>query len=84
MGTMNISLPDPMKKFVEEEVSKGGYSTASEYIRAVLREEQKRKAQDKLETLLLKGLESGQPAEMTKEYLNEIRREAHTRLKAKK
>lgn len=84
METMNISLPEPMKKFIEEEVSKGGYSTVSEYIRAVLREEQKRKAQEKLEVLLLEGLESGQPAEMTKEYLDQIRREARKRLKTKK
>lgn len=83
MDTMNISLPEPMKKFVEEEVSKGSYSTVSEYIRAVLREEQKRKAQEKLETFLLQGLESGQPAEMTGEYLDGIRSEARKRLKAK-
>lgn len=84
METMNISLPEPMKKFIEEEVSRGGYSTVSEYIRAVLREEQKRKAQEKLEALLLEGLESGQPAEMTKDYLDEIRREARKRLKAER
>lgn len=84
MQTMNISLPEPMKKFIEEEVSKGGYSTVSEYMRAVLREEQKRKAQEKVEALLVEGLESGHPSELTKEYLNEIRQEARARLKAKK
>ena len=84
MQTMNISLPEPMKKFIEDEVVKGGYSTVSEYIRAVLREEQKKKAQEKLEALLLKGLESGHPSEVTKEYLNDIRREARARLKVKK
>lgn len=84
METMNISLPTPMKKFVEEEVSKGGYSTTSEYIRDILREEQKRKAQEKLEALLLAGMESGRPVEMTKAEWDKVRQKALARLKAKK
>lgn len=84
METMNISLPEPMKRFIEEEVSRGGYSTVSEYIRAILREAQKRKTQEKLEAMLLEGLESGPPTQMTKEYLNKIRQEAQSRLKTKK
>ncbi len=84
METMNISLPEVMKKFIEDAVSQGGYSTASEYIRAVLREEQKRKAQERLESLLLQGLESGQPTEMIKEQWNQLRQKAIARLKAKK
>ncbi|MDO8519299.1 MAG: type II toxin-antitoxin system ParD family antitoxin [Deltaproteobacteria bacterium] len=84
METMNISLPGPMKKFVEDEVSKGGYSTTSEYIRDVLREEQKRKAQEKLEALLLAGMESGRPVEMTKAEWDKVRQKALARLKSKK
>lgn len=84
METMNISLPAPMKKFVEEEVSRGGYSTTSEYIRDVLREEQKKKAQEKLEALLLAGMESGKPVEMTKGEWDKVRQKALARLKAKK
>lgn len=84
METMNISLPTPMKKFVEEEVSKGGYSTTSEYIRDILREEQKRKAQEKLEALLLAGMESGKPVEMTKTEWDKVRQKALARLKSKK
>lgn len=56
----------------------------SEYTCNILREEQKKKAGGKLESLLLKGLESGQPTRMTKEYLDEIRQEARARLKTKK
>lgn len=84
METMNISLPTPMKKFVEEEVSKGGYSTTSEYIRDILREEQKRKSQEKLEALLLAGMESGTPIEMTKAEWDKVRQKALARLKSKK
>jgi antitoxin ParD1/3/4 len=59
--SLNISLPDPMKKFIETEVKHGGYSTPSEYVRALVRAEQKRKAEDRLEALLLEGIESGKP-----------------------
>jgi len=59
--SLNISLPDPMKKFIETEVKRGGYSTPSEYVRALVRAEQKRKAEDRLEALLLEGIESGKP-----------------------
>jgi antitoxin ParD1/3/4 len=56
MTTINISLPDQMKDFVDEQVGEGGYGTASEYLRALLTEQQKRKAEEKLEGLLLEGL----------------------------
>ena len=46
MQTMNISLPDPMKQYVEEQVSAGGYSSASEYVRELVRADQKRRAKD--------------------------------------
>ncbi|MGQ0567669.1 MAG: ribbon-helix-helix domain-containing protein [Gemmobacter sp.] len=39
MATMNISLPDDMKAFVDEQVRTRGYMTASEYVRDVLRRE---------------------------------------------
>lgn len=72
---MTISLPEPMREFVEAEVSSGNYGSASELFRELVRERQKRKAQERLETLLLEGLESGQPIEVTPEYL-EARRQA--------
>ncbi len=37
MQTMNISLPDPMKQFVEDQVTAGAYSSASEYVRELVR-----------------------------------------------
>ena len=68
MATMNISLPDAMKAFVEERVAEGGYSTTSEYFRDLVRDDQKRRAQEKLEALLLEGLDSGTPIEVNQEY----------------
>jgi antitoxin ParD1/3/4 len=55
MGTMNISLPDALKAFVEEQVATGAYSTSSEYVRELIRREQDR---TRLRTLLLEGASS--------------------------
>ena len=41
MTTMNISLPDSMRVFIEQKVAQNGYSTASEYIRQLVRDAQK-------------------------------------------
>ena len=75
MATMNISLPDAMRQFVEERVAEGGYSTASEYFRDLVREDQKREAQTRLETLLLEGLDSGPAVEATAEWWEQFRSE---------
>ena len=68
MTSMNITLPEPMRQFIEEQVNSGAYGTASEYMRTLIREDQKRKAQERLESLLLEGLDSGDPIEATSEF----------------
>lgn len=68
MTTLNISLPDSMRTFVSEQIAKGGYSTASEYVRQLIREAQEREAQKRLESLLLEALESGKFEEVTDEW----------------
>ena len=68
MTSLNISLPLSLKEFVETQVQKSGFSTPSEYIRNLVRDDQKRRAEEKLEALLLEGLNSGEPIEITPEY----------------
>ena len=75
METINISLPEPLKAFVEARVAEGSYSSASEYIRELVRADQKRKAEERLEALLLEGLNSGEPVEVTEAFWNEKRRQ---------
>ena len=83
MTSMNVSLPEPLRDFVEEQVQTGGYGTASEYVRELLREAQKQQAQERLELLLLEGLNS--PAsEMTALDWQEIRQEVRERLARRK
>ncbi len=79
MATMNISLPDPMKQFVEEQAQKEGFGTVSEYLRSIIREVQKRKAKQELEAKLHEGLESGPATPMTTEDWDYIRREVRRR-----
>jgi antitoxin ParD1/3/4 len=71
---MNVSLPESLRKFAEERAAKG-YSSVSEYFRELLRDDQKRVAQERLEELLLQGLESGEPIEVTPEYWEKKRQE---------
>jgi antitoxin ParD1/3/4 len=83
MQTMNISLPDTLKHFIDAQVAAGGYSSASEYVRALVRDDQKRQARVRLETLLLEALDSGDPTVMTKADWDAIRREGLARLRAR-
>jgi antitoxin ParD1/3/4 len=80
MATMNISLPDNVKEFVESQIAEGGFSTADEYFLELVKEDQKRKAEAKLEVLLLEGLDSGEPAPFTTDTVNEIRQRLAERL----
>jgi antitoxin ParD1/3/4 len=73
MPTMNISLPEPLKQFIEEQVSAGNYSSVSEYVRELVRADQKRKAKQHLEDVLSEMLHSGEPRELTPEMWEELR-----------
>jgi antitoxin ParD1/3/4 len=76
MAKMNISLPDEMKAFVEDQASRKGFSTASEYVRAIIREAKERDGQrERLDALLLDGLNSGAGTPLVKTDWDRIRRE---------
>ncbi|MCO5067832.1 MAG: type II toxin-antitoxin system ParD family antitoxin [Kiritimatiellae bacterium] len=77
---MNITLPDEMKDFVSTEIKQGGYSSASEFIRALIRAYQEKKETEKLERLLLQGLEGGMTP-FTKSDMKDIRKRARARLR---
>ena len=80
MAVVNISLPDQMKDFIDERLTEGQFSSTSEYIRDLVRSDQKRRAQERLEKLLLEGLESGEPIEVTDDYVRQKRAELLSRL----
>jgi len=72
---LNVSLPRPLKRYVEEQVREAGYSTPSEYVRGLIREDQKRKAEENLEKALLEGLASGPPVEADRRFWERKRRQ---------
>ena len=78
MATMNISLPDEMKAFIEAEMAQDGFASASEYLRTLVRDAQKRKARQELEAKLLEGLQ-GPTTEMTSADWDAIEAEAQER-----
>ncbi|MEK6789365.1 MAG: type II toxin-antitoxin system ParD family antitoxin [Pseudomonadota bacterium] len=70
MATMNISLPDSLKSFVDQQVSQSGYGTSSEYVRDLLRREQERQ---RLRNLILEGANSASIGEANADYFNQLR-----------
>jgi antitoxin ParD1/3/4 len=83
MQSMNISLPEPLKEFVDGQISTGRYSSASEYVRELIRADEKRKAEEWLEAKLLEGLNSPE-SELTAADWISIRQDALARLEDRK
>jgi antitoxin ParD1/3/4 len=76
MTTMNISLPDSLKSFVDEQVTSRGYGTSSEYVRDLIRKDQDRQ---QLRALLLEGAASAPAAPATAAYFDGLRNRARRR-----
>ncbi|HEV3260914.1 MAG TPA: type II toxin-antitoxin system ParD family antitoxin [Gemmataceae bacterium] len=81
---MHISLPPGLKEWVEEQVHSGGYSTASEYIRALLREEQDRRLRLGVEAKLREAIDSGEPMPVTEATWKASAKKVEERLRATK
>jgi antitoxin ParD1/3/4 len=70
MSTMNISLPDTLKSFVDEQVSQRGFGTSSEYVRELIRKDQERL---QLRNLLMAGAASAPAAPVDATYFDGLR-----------
>lgn len=76
MATMNISLPDPMKDWVETQAQGGRYSNTSDYVRDLIRKDQDRTSKiANMQRLVDEGLASG----VCEKSIAEIRKEARAR-----
>lgn len=81
MATMNVSLPDPMKDWVEKQTNSGRYSNASDYVRDLIRRDQERSsALADMQRLIDEGLSSG----ISNRSEDDIRRLARQKLTAAK
>ena len=73
MATMNISLPDTLRSFVEEQVRQRGYGTSSEYLRELIRKDQDRQ---RLREFLLQGAGSAPGPVADRAYIEGLRARA--------
>jgi len=74
MSTMNISLPESLKEFIDQQVTERGFGTTSEYVRDVIRKEQDRW---RLRSLILEGGASGVFGPADAAYFESLRERAH-------
>ena len=77
--TMNISLTEPLKRFVDEQVRDGGFSSTSDFVRELIRERQRRSAEDSLRALIAEGLASGPAQPVDASWFEELRETARKR-----
>jgi len=78
MATMNVSLPDPMKDWVESRTHDGRFSNASDYVRHLIRKDQERQAAiAAFQAEITAGIESGEPRTLDSAALKARMRERH-------
>jgi len=74
---LNISLPDQIQPFLEERAIAAGFNSANDYVyHLIVREQERIAQQERIESLLVEGLESGEPLEVTDDWWE------HRRIKA--
>ncbi|MEO7108593.1 MAG: type II toxin-antitoxin system ParD family antitoxin [Rhodoferax sp.] len=76
MSTMNISLPDSLKEFVDTQVGSRGFGTSSEYVRELIRKDQDRQH---LRGLLLAGAQSAPTAPVDANYFESLRKRINSK-----
>ncbi len=80
--TMNISMPDTLRDFVESRVKARGYTSASEYMRELVRRDEERAAHDQFYTAIEAGVNSGICAESWADQRQRLAGEIVSRAKA--
>ena len=85
MATMNVSLPDKMKQWVEDQVATGRYGNSSDYVRDLVRRDQERaEAREKLQQLVDEALASGRVETTRDELLERVMSRARAAVEARK
>lgn len=69
MATMNVSLPDLMREWVETQIAQGNYASSSDYVRDLIRQDQRR--QKLLQVALQEGLNSGRSSRSVEDILQD-------------
>jgi antitoxin ParD1/3/4 len=73
MASLNVSMPEELRDFIDRRTKNGKFSTPSEYVRQLIREDQKREAERRLEALLLERLDKGELEAVTPAMFDRLR-----------
>jgi len=73
--TMNVSVPEPVRRWIADRVSEGGYGSTSEYVRELVRQDRVAAERRRIDELLVEGIESGPAEPMTADDWRAIRAE---------
>jgi len=73
---MSFALPENMRDYIDARVSDGSYGNTSEYLRELIRRDQREQAAQRLRDLIADGLASGNGREATDEVIDELRKRA--------
>jgi antitoxin ParD1/3/4 len=72
-STLSFAIPESLAKYIDRRVASGGYGNRSEYIRELVRQDQREQAKARLRALIEEGLESGEAREDTEADWAELR-----------
>ena len=76
MATMNISVPDPMKDWVQSQVNRGTYANTSDYVRDLIRQDQHQHSKlEMLQAAITAGIESGVSDKSFDQIIEQVRHE---------
>ena len=73
---MSFALPEPLRAYIDERVRSGQYGNTSEYLRDLIRRDQREHAALRLQGLIAEGLESGEARPFTNDVIAELRNRA--------
>ena len=76
--TIDLHLPEDTQSYLNEKVQQEGHANPGEYLAALLEEQRRREAKQRLDALLLEGLNSGPATPWTPEDRQDIRRERYS------
>jgi len=83
LTTINVSLPVPLRSYLEERVKLDGYGSISDLVRALIREEEKRQPKEHHERRFLSILDEGDVTPVTKEGWEEIKNIVSSKIAAR-
>ena len=75
METYSITLPDHVAEIVKDNAAERGFASPTDYLQALITNTLDQQARDRLESMLIEGLESGPPIEATEEFWREFKKE---------